>query len=1371
MCSWRLDTVVITDFKSFGGRHVLGPFQSFNCVVGLNGSGKSNFLDALSFALGMNNKHLRSNRFNDLCHQDRRAQVQVRFRQVTGDASERATPTTEEYSETGVGPREGQGAAGEGQTDGISSSRVLTLERRVVSDSCTILLVNGSTTDRKTYNKRLSEIGVFGKNCLVAQGHVEAISLSTSKERGRTIDQLSGSSAFKEEYEEVAKQSQTLAADLKVAQSRKADAENELRSCRKQLEDLKQFNAVKALSTATKKLSKLVDCCHIEDQLHVRLTENKALLEEIGHLKKLTTEADDKATGLLTSKRERLESIKVLRAYQKKEDETVKQRLAQAEEHANQVMKLETEKEDLVQRKNKHKILCRETLNEYTQLSENLMAFFTKNDQERTSKKNQIQNNAYYLATDQVRQAVKELQHSSQISTLELQIKSLEQQHSFNEKKRANAIDELASLEESASEHKEILFRLRQEIEAGEEKIGALTREYEKQRLNGEEDSLQERLTGIRMSLGEKKDMLSQFQTFGSKGGADKSAVCEYLRARLPEGVFGRVHELIAVSNPSYMQAIACALGRQSESIIVRTYNDAMRCVNLLKEKRYGIEEFLPLDTVKFKKIDNKLRQHPELYLPAVDYIGLENDSFMPAILSIVGDTVIVDGDLDKARQIAFHDPTLKNYHLKIVTKDGQKIAKNTNITLNSKRSYDSGNNLVSGQRVQLMKDISRLQEEERTLLYQLDQVTKSNRSIREAQNKLGCDIENERATIQKKRVQAIEHENIQNADLGNIEEIKNTTQKLDQERQQIEKDISMSKTAIQKQQQKQTKDKKLIQLIKDSAIYEQLQKDLESLKLQKENATRSAEQKISQLMTRLSLTVNDNFEWTKSQSPEIAKKGKGEFGVLSKKLEDILTYSTKGYKIQIQEKQQELDNLKARQSKSEALKPASDVARQLVIGEQALSEVEERLAQLKEETKQLTKKRQELDRAQYHGISSISAVINRLVEMIEESDSLFGISSQPVGSPAKKSRLQVLPQIQELRDCLNSGGTSKPGFINYAPALFAAGIPSIFPVLEREGILLPRALPYHPVQDTGMAVENEPRSQDGEPQSQENETQRQENETQSQENETQSQEGETEWARSILRAVKQEKLVERISEWSDTLRRMNVNLQASVMFEGAKARYVECQDQFDLLKNEKHSLDSTLHKIRDKRRHLFITCFEKVNGLLDEIYTRLTSRNMYTGDANVTDVCVKDVCGMASIELEDEVSSEPFTKGIIFHAIPPGKRYTDIESLSGGEKTMAALALVFAMQGYRQSPFLILDEVDAALDLENVNSLRDYLVHSPFQVFMVTLKEEVYSFAEAIIGVFKNPRTKDSNILTVDMSKYPTVTDLPLSVQTQTAT
>mmetsp|Transcript_45061 Transcript_45061/g.98460 ORF Transcript_45061/g.98460 Transcript_45061/m.98460 type:complete len:108 (+) Transcript_45061:3335-3658(+) len=104
---------------------------------------------------------------------------------------------------------------------------------------------------------------------------------------------------------------------------------------------------------------------------------------------------------------------------------------------------------------------------------------------------------------------------------------------------------------------------------------------------------------------------------------------------------------------------------------------------------------------------------------------------------------------------------------------------------------------------------------------------------------------------------------------------------------------------------------------------------------------------------------------------------------------------------------------------------------------------------------------------------------------------------------------------------------------------------------------------------------------------------------------------------------------------------------------------------------------------------------------------------------------------------------------------MPPNKRFREMESLSGGEKTIAALALVFGMQLASRTPFFILDEVDAALDNHNIQLVLNYIrgEQSSIQFAVISLKSQFYGYSESLIGVYRNK--KGSNTVMLDLSSY----------------
>jgi len=103
---------------------------------------------------------------------------------------------------------------------------------------------------------------------------------------------------------------------------------------------------------------------------------------------------------------------------------------------------------------------------------------------------------------------------------------------------------------------------------------------------------------------------------------------------------------------------------------------------------------------------------------------------------------------------------------------------------------------------------------------------------------------------------------------------------------------------------------------------------------------------------------------------------------------------------------------------------------------------------------------------------------------------------------------------------------------------------------------------------------------------------------------------------------------------------------------------------------------------------------------------------------------------GDAEFELVD--SLDPFSEGINFTVRPPKKSWKQISNLSGGEKTLSSLSLIFALHHYKPSPLYVMDEIDAALDFKNVSIIANYIK---------VIKNSIYDFYKLIFN--KKPTKK----------------------------
>lgn len=111
------------------------------------------------------------------------------------------------------------------------------------------------------------------------------------------------------------------------------------------------------------------------------------------------------------------------------------------------------------------------------------------------------------------------------------------------------------------------------------------------------------------------------------------------------------------------------------------------------------------------------------------------------------------------------------------------------------------------------------------------------------------------------------------------------------------------------------------------------------------------------------------------------------------------------------------------------------------------------------------------------------------------------------------------------------------------------------------------------------------------------------------------------------------------------------------------------------------------LKKVKDLRTQRFMSAFEDIQSGVEEIYTNMTKSSKHP------------LGGNAYLSLSEDNDDEPFKSKVTFSVKPPNKRYLDLGQLSGGEKTIACLSLMFAINLLSEAPLFVMDEVDAALD------------------------------------------------------------------------
>ncbi|KAF9607877.1 hypothetical protein IFM89_003581 [Coptis chinensis] len=244
------------------------------------------------------------------------------------------------------------------------------------------------------------------------------------------------------------------------------------------------------------------------------------------------------------------------------------------------------------------------------------------------------------------------------------------------------------------------------------------------------------------------------------------------------------------------------------------------------------------------------------------------------------------------------------------------------------------------------------------------------------------------------------------------------------------------------------------------------------------------------------------------------------------------------------------------------------------------------------------------------------------------------------------------------------------------------------------------------------------------------------------------------------MRPAAREKLEVEFKQKMDTLiseiERTAPNLKALDQYEALQEKERAVTEEFEAARKEGREIADEYNSIKQRRYELFMEAFNHISSVIDKIYKQLTKSNTHP------------LGGTAYLNLENE--DDPFLHGIKYTAMPPTKRFRDMEQLSGGEKTVAALALLFSIHSYRPSPFFILDEVDAALDNLNVAKVAGFIRlkscneyrgtqesdgGSGFQSIVISLKDNFYDKAEALVGVYRDCDRSCSRTLSIDLTKY----------------
>jgi len=212
-----------------------------------------------------------------------------------------------------------------------------------------------------------------------------------------------------------------------------------------------------------------------------------------------------------------------------------------------------------------------------------------------------------------------------------------------------------------------------------------------------------------------------------------------------------------------------------------------------------------------------------------------------------------------------------------------------------------------------------------------------------------------------------------------------------------------------------------------------------------------------------------------------------------------------------------------------------------------------------------------------------------------------------------------------------------------------------------------------------------------------------------------------------------EDQLKKEISEFERMMSNIgSVNMRALEIYETVEKEFNVLLEKKEMLIGEKQDVVKLMDEIESNKKDLFLNALKVVDNNFNDIFTALSPK------------------GQAYLELENP--DQPFEEGLRIKVKLTGNKFMDIRGLSGGEKTLTALAFLFAIQEHEPASFYVLDEVDAALDKTNSEKLakliRDYC--NKAQYVVISHNDAVISEGDVLYGVSMKPETGLSAVVSL---------------------
>ena len=1200
---------------------MLGPLTR---KVGPNGSGKSNLMDAISFVLGVRSVHLRASELKDLIYSENALHDnhEISFHEdVPTRASVMAVIEDTKHTEH-------------------------RFQRIVNANASTEYRYNGRITTYASYNAKLEQLNILVKtrNFLVFQGDVESVAEQCSKDLSDLMDQISGSRTLKNEYDEARISYEEAAEQLTALVSKRKLLQNELRQVRQHKEAFDRFGALKnevhnhTIQKILWRLYHINEIIEIHtdwieahasrgEQAQKRLHEKEQMLSEA---RSMLGSVQQKKLDLENERKQANRSLDGIRPE--------KDRLIERIEHVNRKLQ---QAQFLYKQAEKDHDTLKESLKRLESDAELVQTCSDKMKAEQEAalaatsiKLNETDLQNYHDLKLKSQSTV--VQERSQMEQLQRKIREKQTSLDVHQDRIQDMESKLERLEQLLASLSETQAELATREPESAEKLGRAksilsTLQSKKESISSREKQLNEALVGCYNRL----LRMGQDQRVHEREARLRESL-RSLRTIFP-GVHGRLLDLCKPTQRKYELAIATALGRNAEAVVVNHEKTAVECIEYLRNQRAGQATFIPLDTIQTKPINDRLRSLSPQARLAIDVI-----QYAPVIERAVsyacGNAMICD-TLDVARNICYE----RAQRVKAVTLDGTIIHKTGMITGGPsmqetvKKWDDQELQGVQRERDRCMSELKELQQQK----YVLEEEDELVASVTRAQASLQS-IRAEQADVMRQTQDA------QSECAAIISQKKKTQDMIDK----LNEDMSQLRSQMSDIEH-------TIHAADDDIFTEFCERigvanvrEYEANQLHISQALNVATQQYQRQLARIAHQRTFAEQQVKNTADRLA----------------FIQASMEKERQRIPRLEEELQNCENSIQKYREIK----------------ARIQASFEAMQEEHDEKTETVNERRKALFHVMRDVEA---HRKEVAERNDEIAQLDTERANL-FRRCRMEALDLPLESGDLAN--------------------VP-----LEEDTSM--------PVSEADNAVQScrqyditvdFSRLSDAE--------------------------------RTDRGSGKEYELQSRIDLAREEMEKLTPSTSTAERLDKLEKELKMCEHEIDSGREQVRESRDEFQLIKKQRSDLFMKAYHHIADRIDGVYKDLTKTKM------------APMGGVAYLTLED--TDEPFRAGIRYHAMPPMKRFRDMDQLSGGEKTMAALALLFAIHTYQPAPFFVLDEVDAALDAQNVANVSHYIrehASDRFQFIVISLKASLYERSQGLVGVYRDQEAHSSASVTLDLEQY----------------